>query len=178
MNALCAGAVAVLLALATSAAAQMLPQPLVQAHPEYRLKAVGQGKLRWFGLHIYDARLWADSGIFGFAQPFALGVRYARDFSGDKIAQSSLDEIAHLGFGSPADRERWGAEMRRIFPHVAAGHELLGLNVPGYGARFYHDGKYVGEIAEPEFARAFFSIWLDPRTRLADLRAALLGREG
>jgi hypothetical protein len=33
-----------------------------------------------------------------------------------------------------------------------------------------------GEIAEPEFARLFFAIWLDPRTSAPDLRAALLRR--
>jgi len=40
--------------------------------------------------------------------------------------------------------------------------------------------SYVGdqlqhEIRDPEFAEAFFAIWLDPRTRDPELRQQLLG---
>jgi hypothetical protein len=157
--------------------AQALPQPLADVHHGPRLKEVGAGKLKWFGLHVYDAKLWAADGSFGFERPFALALRYARDFKGAKIAETSADEIERLGFGSATDRARWAEDMRRIFPNVAAGHELVGLNLPGKGVRFYHDDRAIGEIDDPEFARAFFSIWLDPRTRAGDLRAALLGQK-
>jgi len=33
----------------------------------------------------------------------------------------------------------------------------------------------IGEIPDAAFSRAFFSIWLDPRTAEPGLRAALLG---
>lgn len=173
-------ALAGLTALAVAAAgahAQALPQPLVEAHHGPRLKEVGHGRLKWLGLHVYDAKLWAAEGTFAFERPFALALRYARDFKGAKIAETSAEEIERLGFGSAEDRERWSAQMKRIFPNVAAGHELVGVNLPGKGVRFYHDDRPIGEIDDPEFARAFFSIWLDPRTRAGDLRAALLGQK-
>jgi hypothetical protein len=65
--------------------------------------------------------------------------------------------------------------MRALFPDVAAGDSLSGLYLPGRGARFFHNGEPLGEIDDAQFARAFFSIWLDPRTSAPDLRAALLG---
>ncbi len=172
-------AAAALIAAALSAGAVSPPAlPVPLADPQYgvRFKEVGQGRLKWLGLHIYDARLWAADGSFAFDRPFALAIRYARDFKGTRIAETSAEEIARLGFGTAEDRERWTAQMKRMFPNVAAGHELVGVNLPGKGVRFYHDDKRVGEIDDPEFARAFFSIWLDPRTRAGELRTALLGQ--
>jgi len=51
---------------------------------------------------------------------------------------------------------------------------IVGVSLPGRGAAFFHDGRPVGEVADPEFARAFFAIWLDARTRAPELRARLL----
>jgi hypothetical protein len=41
--------------------------------------------------------------------------------------------------------------------------------------QFLLNGRPIGSVDEPEFARAFFAIWFDPRTRARDLRAGLLG---
>jgi len=41
---------------------------------------------------------------------------------------------------------------------------------------FYNQHRLLGAIDDPVFARAFFSIWLDPRTREPQLRARLLGQ--
>jgi hypothetical protein len=65
--------------------------------------------------------------------------------------------------------------MRALFPDVAAGDTLTGVHLPERGARFFHNGRLLGEIRDPQFSRAFFAIWLDPRTREPSLRAALLG---
>ncbi|MCL4799485.1 MAG: chalcone isomerase family protein [Burkholderiales bacterium] len=153
--------------------APRLPAPVAQAYPD--LAPLGAGTMRWFGFHVYDARLWAIGLAPRDDAPYVLALRYARDFEGARIAQSSIEEIERLGRGTPAERARWLAEMRRVFPDVRAGAELAGLHVPGRGARFFHDGRLIGTIDDPEFARAFFAIWLDPRTRAPELRAALVG---
>jgi hypothetical protein len=62
---------------------------------------------------------------------------------------------------------------------VREGDQLTGVYLPGHGARFYIGGQLLADVEDASFARAFFSIWLDPRTRDADLRAHLLGvRDG
>lgn len=155
------------------------PAPVRAALPEARL--AGRGRLTFFGLHIYDAQLFVppafDPRRFA-AQPFGLELTYARRLYGNLIAERSRDEIAKLGIGTDAQRERWLAAMTRLFPDVDKGRRLLGLNVPGSGARFYADDRPLGTIDDPEFARAFFAIWLDERTSEPGLRSQLLQRLG
>jgi hypothetical protein len=139
------------------------------------LREIGSGRLHWFGLHVYDARLAVAGEQFDPAQPFALTLRYAREFKGERIAQTSIDEIKRLGFGAAADHERWLGAMRQVFPDVKRGDELTGATVPGRGTQFFHNGRLVGTIEDPGFARAFYAIWFDPRTRVRELRANLLG---
>jgi hypothetical protein len=140
------------------------------------MNRLGEGTLRWFGLKVYEARLWTAGGAPDFARPLRLELRYARALRGTAIAERSDEEIARLGFGSPAERAAWSEAMKRLFPDVAPGDTLAGEHVPGFGARFSRNGAPLGEVADPAFSRAFFSIWLDPRTSAPELRAALLGR--
>lgn len=138
----------------------------------------GQGTLRWLGLKIYDAQLFAPaqfSSQASFERPFALELTYARNFSGQSIAERSLDEIKRLGIGSPAQHERWLAQMQAIFPNVSSGDRLRGLHQPGQGVSFYKNGQRIGNIQDAEFSRAFFAIWLDPKTAEPNLRSRLLG---
>jgi hypothetical protein len=140
------------------------------------MNPVGEGTLRWFGLKIYDARLWAPGGAPDFSRPLRLELRYARALRGAAIAERSDAEIARLGFGTAQERAAWLTEMKRLFPDVAPGDTLAGEHVPEFGARFWRNGAPLGEVPDPGFSRAFFSIWLDPRTSAPELRAALLGR--
>jgi Chalcone isomerase-like len=146
------------------------------APPErYALRPVGQGSFSWLGLHLYDAALWAPNGRLDFSRPFALVVRYARAFDGETIAARSIEEIERLGSGTPAQRGAWAARLRGAIPDVEAGDQITGVYRPGAGARFYLNGRVLGEIDDPAFSRAFFAIWLDPRTSAPELRAALIG---
>lgn len=138
----------------------------------------GQGSFRWFGLKIYDARLWVERAAFQPDSPisskFVLDLTYARDLYGNRIARSSIGQIRQLGLGSPAQQAVWLDKMQMLFPDVHEGTHISGVYLPAKGARFYLDGKLLGEIDDPEFARAFFSIWLDARTSAGRLRSQLL----
>jgi hypothetical protein len=168
-----AAAVLLLGAALTVSAAVELPRTLEPAAREFRL--LGSGKMSWYGLHLYDAALWAPVGAFDPQQPFALALRYVRGFKGEHIAQRSVAEIERLGFGDLATRQRWGEAMKGIFPDVRPGDTLTGVYRPGKGAEFFYRDASIGTIDDPQFARAFFSIWLDPRTREPKLRARLIG---
>jgi hypothetical protein len=154
----------------------MLPSPhIVRYLSEPRL--AGEGRLTWLGFHVYDARLYAPARFDvsnPYAQPFVLELTYARKLDGKGIASASRDEIERLGFGDAEQQGRWLAQMQRIFPDVDKGSRIAGVFQPGAGARFYVDGRFAGSIDEPDFARAFFAIWLDPRTRSPRLRESLL----
>ena len=138
----------------------------------------GSGMFRYFGLHIYDAQLWIENGPSRPAalpgEKFALDLRYARTLHGAKIANSSIDEIKKLRLGTVEQQTAWLTRMQKIFPDVKDGTHITGINIPGVGVRFYLDGGLIGEIVDQDFARAFFAIWLDPRTAAPALREALL----
>jgi hypothetical protein len=141
------------------------------------VRLAGTGRLTWYGFHVYDAALFVPPGFDianAIAQPFVLELTYARRLDGKGIAEASRDEIARLGFGSESQRTRWHEQMLQLFPSVEKGRKLAGVNVPGAGARFYFDGQFIGAIEDPDFARAFFAIWLDERTRAPQLRENLL----
>jgi hypothetical protein len=140
-------------------------------------RLAGEGKLTWLGFHVYDARLYASPRFdvaAPFGQPFVLELTYARKLEGKAIAEASRDEIQRLGLGDEAQQRRWLTQMEKIFPDVDKGRRIAGVFQPGAGARFYVDGVFAGSVDEPDFGRAFFSIWLDPRTRAPRLRESLL----
>lgn len=140
--------------------------------PALGLRRWGSGDFRRFGFLVYHATLWA--GDDPLQPPLALRLDYKRSIAGSAIAEASVKEMRQLG-AAEADLKRWGAEMARVFPDVRDGDHLTGLYRPD-GAAFLFNGAARGEIADPEFARRFFAIWLDPRTSAPELRAALLRR--
>ena len=158
------------------AAALAPPAELSADLPQARLQ--GSGRLRFLGLRIYDIRLWAGAipvGAQWAGVPLALELEYARSLGGAQIAERSLVEMQRQT-DSPADTaERWLSDMKKIFPDVRAGDRITGLNLPGQGARFFHNGMLRGEVRDAEFARLFFGIWLSTRTSEPALRESLLG---
>ncbi len=138
---------------------------------------VGAGRFRWFGLGIYDARLWSGHAPFDPQQPFVLELTYLRHISRERLVRASMEEIERLGGGrhGAAQLARWESDMRRAFADVAPGDQLAGLCRPGQGVHFYRGNGEVVEVADPAFAEAFFAIWLDPRSQDRALRAQLLG---
>jgi hypothetical protein len=155
------------------------PRPVGASIGDARL--AGEGLLRWFGLRVYEARLWVGAGPFDadrlHASEFALELRYARALAGQAIATASRDEIARLGFGTPAQRSAWFDAMARMFPDVGAGDRITGVHRPGRGVSFYRDDAPIGRVEDPDFGPAFFAIWFHPKTAVPELREALLGSD-
>ncbi len=171
-------AAAMQMGLAGAALAQTAPSPSIRAAlPDASL--LGKGNYTWFGLSLYEARLWTDKKSFSAANwsgsSLALELVYARKLYGERIAVASIDEIKKLGIGSLSQHDAWLAAMKKIFPDVEDGTQLTGVYSPGQPTRFFRDGAPVGEVSDPEFGLAFFGIWLHPKTSAPKLRVALLG---
>lgn len=137
-------------------------------------KRWGSGEMSWLGFSLYRATLWV-AGSSPERSPTALQLDYHREISSQRLVQTSLDEMRRLG-ASEAQLQRWQGELQRVFPSVRKGESIVGVHTPGQGARFYHQGQWMGDVADAEFARRFFSIWLDPGSRSPALREALLKR--
>jgi hypothetical protein len=151
------------------------PLPPAAAALAQGARAQGGGELRFLGFPVYDGWYWGRGHEWSMDTPFALDLHYHRKLAGASIAERSVEEIARLGLGTPAERARWGEAMRQIFPDVRAGDRLAGVFVPPGLVHYFHNGVPIGEIADPAFARAFFGIWLDPATSRPDFRVRLLG---
>jgi hypothetical protein len=151
-----------LVCLPTFAASDVLPG----------LRRWGSGDFRRFGFLVYHATLWA--GEDPSVPPLALRLEYRRSIAGSAIVEASIAEMRQLG-AADADLQRWGKAMTRVFPDVRNGDHLTGIHRAD-GAVFLFNGRLQGEIADSEFARRFFAIWLDPQTSAPALRAALLRR--
>lgn len=161
---------------ANATAPASMPAPVIQALSGAREQ--GQGRLVVLGFNIYDAKLWTEEG-FAVAQyerePFALELRYLRNFKGASIAERSLKEMRNLERVSDERAAQWLTEMKRTFPDVKKGDQLIGIHRPDGSASFILNGKPIGEVRDPEFTRLFFGIWLSPRTSEPKLRSALIG---
>jgi len=143
-------------------------------------RTLGEGDMRRWGLRIYHARLLGERLPVPGDAPFALELTYYRAITRERIVAASLDEMRRLSGPEAAARqsEAWRQLLERCFVDVRAGDQLTGLYLPGRGVRFYRGEQLLADVPDEQFARAFFAIWLDPRTRDADLRARLLGATG
>lgn len=163
------------------AQAQALPQELRPSLPAASLS--GQARFRFWGFDVYQATLWVAPGFAAPAyeqSPFVLELAYLRDFKGADIAKRSIAEMrrqASITPMSPAQETAWEREMRALFPDVKDGDRITGVNQPGTGAVFWSNGRLLGEVRDPLFAKLFFGIWLSPQTSEPQLRRALLAQE-
>lgn len=149
---------------------------LLSLLPQARLQ--GSGVLRFFGLRVYEARLWTQPGFEGddyARQPFVLELAYDRRLEGQAIAERSVAEMRRGGSFDEAKAKRWLALMTKAFPDVASGDRLLGFNDGKGEVRFFHNGRLTAETLDAEYARLFFGIWLAKQTSAPALRESLLG---
>lgn len=167
------------LAMTLALAQPNLPAELKTALPNARLR--GTGVLRFFGLRVYEARLWTlpDFDADDYARrPFALELVYDRKLEGSAIAERSVAEMRRVGNFDVDSAARWLALMRQAFPDVAAGDRLVGLNDGQGEVRFFHNGRPTAQTVDADYARLFFGIWLARQTSAPALRDSLLGKAG
>lgn len=155
-------------------------QPLVAAEkqenlaPLVDLVKIGGGDLRYFVWHIYTAELYAQTRIFHIDKPYALRITYARKVSKARLIQSTKSELRHHTATSENKISRWMEGLNKLWRDVKK-NDALTLSVDKHQrAHFYLNNIALGSINDPEFTKAFSSIWLAENTSKPDLRAALL----
>lgn len=151
------------------------PPELEAALPQHRL--LGKARLSMYGFQVYDSRLWVPP-VFNTEnfsnQPFALELSYLRDLKSEAIVERSLLEMRRASPIDDAKATAWRQAMLRVIPNIKKGDRVMGVNRPGEGATFWVNGKLAGNVADAEFAKLFFGIWLSPKTSQPKMRIALL----
>lgn len=136
-------------------------------------KLQGSGKLTWWGFHVYDATFYRGANLN--SPEFALDLRYQRSLNGNAIANRTSDEMKKLGVPE-AQAQNWGKQLATFLPNVEPGQNITAIYTPKQGTTFYFEGKPLAQIPGSDFSKAFFGIWLDPKTSAPKLREQLLGQ--
>ena len=156
--------------------------PSSSALTELDVAPVGSGVLSWFGIDVYEAVLFTESGRFeadGIDETVALELRYRRNIPASRLVDRTRKEWNRLDgraeLPEPAVRERWLEEVAGFWPDIKPGDLIVTVVSPGGPARFYGAGGFIGEVADPAFGPAFLGIWLHPESSRPDLRDQLVG---
>jgi Chalcone isomerase-like len=158
--------------IARTAAKATLPPAVLQQVLTFH--QVGKGSHSYFGLKVYLVTPWAKSARWNPEEPHALDLESNRAISKDQLTAAGMDEMIRLGAGTPDQLQAWRKEMERVLPSVNRGDQLVVFCAPNHKTFFFYNGDDRGEIDDPAFGAAFFSIWLDPRTKNPALRKSLL----
>ena len=164
---------ALLYMYALAASAHSLPEVVTRDLAGLTFR--GEAVMRFVGFKVYDVRLWTQMKAFTHAEPFAIELVYDMTLKGKDIADRSVTEMRAQGVGDEAKLKRWGDEMSKTFPDIKKGDTLVGVSLPGKEARFYNREKLIATVPDPEFAKAFFDIWLSEKSSEPKLRLKLLG---
>jgi len=157
----------------SSSPVKSLPPAVTQKAPPV-LHQVGSGSQRYFGLSVYQVTLWAANNKWNPDEPHALDLESNRAISSSQLTDAGMDEMNRLAVGTSAQRQAWRRELEQVMPSVKKGDQVVAFCAPDHKTSFFYNGVKRGEIADPAFGAAFFSIWLDPRTKNPALRRSLL----
>ena len=143
---------------------------------------VGSGVLSWFGIDVYEATLFTESGRFegpGVDETVALELRYRRNIPASRLVERTRKEWNRLDgrteIPDAAVREAWLKQVGSFWPDIRPGDLIVTVVSPGGPARFYTAGEFIGEVTDPAFGPAFLGIWLHPDSSRPDLRDQLVG---
>jgi len=156
---------------------QDLPEEF--SHQGTVLKKAGQHPFRAMGIfQIFEAALYTDfpaqrkeiPGNF----PFALTLRYDRNFSAEQLINSGTRILSEQ---HPADEQiRFKSHLQLINKHyrdVAKGDAYTLAYIPDHGTTLMLNGEQLVTLPGENFARYYFSIWLGDHPKTRKLRDAL-----
>lgn len=163
-----AGIAALLMAVSAHAAPKEVAGTIKQE------TAYGEGKLQRLLFVAYKASLWTDAKAWSYDAPFALSITYNMGFAKDDLVDRTISEMAGQS-ESPTPAESYREVLNKAFTDVKDGERFTALFTAKKSVRFYHNGRFTSEVADPVFAKRFFDIWLSPKTTEPALRRGLLG---
>lgn len=149
---------------------------------ESELKLHGEGTYRWWGIKIYDAKLFVAQDFSGDAlnsKPLALEITYDIDIDKKDLVETTEEEWDELKISTSEQcqsRKLWAEKLLNIWPNLEQGDRLKYQVYDNGSSEFFHNEKSVGAITDENFAPCFLAIWLAEDTSASGLRKDLLNR--
>jgi hypothetical protein len=134
-------------------------------------EVVGEGRLVYWGFKLYDAQLFASKESQG---GYALDLQYLRQFEAQDLYKQTLEEMEKMGV-SKEKQALWNPQLSKAFKTVKKGDSITAIKKSRDLTQLFHNGQLISEIRGEELSKAFFGIWLHPRTSVPKLRQSLLG---
>lgn len=147
----------------------------------HRLEIRGTARLNTlFFIKAYDGAFYLPKGVPGTAAletvPRHLVLAYHVAIAAEDLARATRAKIRDGVDPDLFQRLLPKIEaLNRLYRNVAPGDRYALTYVPGTGTRLIFNGRVLGTIAGPEFARALFSIWIGDTPIDPDFRDRLLG---
>lgn len=155
--------------------------PLADARRLYttlKTEPVGQARMTWALLDLYDATLYAPNRRYNPAQPYVLELTYLRKLNPNRVAGVAAEEMQRLGLADTAALTTWQKQMAEWFGSISSGTKLAAIRNADGSTSFIKNGTtYLGTIADPRFGTYFFGIWLSPQSQRPDLARQLKGAD-
>ncbi len=136
------------------------------------LEKVGEARLSLLWLDIYDARLFSADGRYSAGDaPLLLELVYHRSISSEELVEETAKQLEGRLEVSRSEIGR----LERLLPSVDSGDSLaFYLTAEGKGVFFFNQ-RYLGEMEDPAFNRAFIDIWLARDSEFPELTRRLTG---
>lgn len=138
-------------------------------------KRVGEARMKYLTLDIYDAELFGPHGQWTKDEPFALRLTYLKSLSGHAIAERSIEEIRKQGFTDEVQLDKWHNQLCGIIPDVTSGASITGIRTAANHTLFFINDIQIGRIQDEKLTNLFFDIWLSSNTTAPRVREKLLG---
>ncbi len=157
---------AAILLAATGAEASPISQSLTDAQHK------GSATFRYFGVPIYDARLFTPQGAaFSWEREIGLHLTYRKTLGQKALVKSTLDEMARQGNPAPP-RDL----LERCFQTVSKGDSYLAVSDGPDRVGFWRNGQKTCTLSYPGAKLAFMSIFLGNDTWSATFTRQLKGQ--
>lgn len=161
------------LIVTSAAGGAALPTPLAKSTPEFR--PIGEARLRWFRLLVYDITLYAQEPSYSTNGTAVLSIHYNISIKHTRLQTTTLKEWRRMKKGDEAQHARWIKQLDSLWPDVKKGDTLTAYRHRDGPTQFYLGDRLLGEVPDPAFGPAFFAIWLDANCRYPEVRNEVLG---
>ncbi|MGH1460954.1 MAG: chalcone isomerase family protein [Neptuniibacter sp.] len=152
----------------------LLPVSSTEVTPPDDWERVGAAELKVLWFKVYKAELFTATGVYDQPEmPLLLQLTYQRDISKADLIDETEEQLKPFAPGEKVSA--WLIQLDQIWPEIRQGDQFsFWVDEQGKGS-FFHNQRWIGTLAAPEFSYAFINIWLSEQSNYPELAKKLRG---